>query len=169
MAVLCPPFVEGIRTFDRDHLETIEVETQLRILSQALQHVTGASYRPRLSTLESAVETAFSGGKATLHGAIIVPKADKLFVGREYAAVRDTVSEAGSNELWDGRYLVYGNNINGLQVKALGDAGAAEVKADRDPGLPHDLVKSLPGIWEGAQLIGCRPLMWGRPYDMKRR
>ena len=79
--------VGGGVVFDRDAFARIEAETQLRLLAAALQWVSSAIYRPRLASLEGALDRLLSGGAATLHGAVMQPRGADLWIFREFAAV----------------------------------------------------------------------------------
>jgi len=163
-ALLKTPPAAGILRFDRDLFAQIEEETQLRIMAAALQSATGATYRPRLETLQRSLSEAQSGKTATLHGALILPRKGDLFVGREYNAVKDTVTETGPDSLWDSRFVIYGPEIKELHVRALGPDGVRTIKAEGEVGIPYDLLLALPGVFEDDTLVGCADLHFGARY-----
>ena len=164
-----PSPAAGILKFDRDAFAKIEEETQLRIMAGALQSVTGQAYRPRLDTLERSVKEAIDGRTATLHGAMILPRKWELFVGREYNAVKDVVVEAGPTSLWDRRWVCYGPEIKGFQVKALGSDGVRALKGECDTDIPYDLLLALPGIFDGDTLMACSSPPFGKRFIQQPR
>lgn len=160
--------ITGLITFDRDAFSKIETETQLRLFAAALADITNNTYRPRLTALEDSLEKALAGGKSTLHGAMIYPKRENIYIGREYNAVRNEISKVGETRQWDGRFKIFGNEIMGLDVKALGPQGASQVRDHSKTDIPHDLLKALPAIWDEDRLVGFQPLKFGLAYSMAR-
>ena len=145
-----PPFYA---TFDRDALARIEAETRLRLVADALMEVGGQAYRPRLSALETAVETALSGGQASLHGCLLVPQGADLHICREWQAVRGLVTRPGA--VWDSRWHVNGPETPGAEVRALGAEGLAQRPGWRDAGHPRAALLASPAIWRGGDLLAA--------------
>lgn len=115
-------------------------EIRLRLFAATLGWVSGAPYRPRLGSLERALEglevgapglggTALDGlrieragtAAATLHGCLIRRRGAKLTVRREPARVAPPVSLAEGR--WDGRWEWIGDSIEAAGVKSGADAG----------------------------------------------
>ena len=91
----------------REPLVAALADTGLRVLAEVLQIVSSAIYRPRLATLETAMEMiaspVFRG--TTLAGCAIVPNGDEIVVCREPAAVSAVPAQAGS-QTWDGKWTI---------------------------------------------------------------
>jgi tRNA(Ile)-lysidine synthase len=74
-------------------------------------------------------------------------------VAREWQAVRGMVATPG--QLWDRRWIVTGPDSNGLDVKALGEAGLAMVADWRSSGLPRASLLASPSVWRAGVLISA--------------
>lgn len=142
----------------RDALDGTEAETRLRLVAGALQYVSGAGYRPRLRALEETTERVLSGGTATLHGCLIRAERHDLRICREYGAVRDEMAQVGA--LWDGRIRISGDAVAGLSVRALGEAGAAQLP-DRPERWPFQSLIAHPAVFDGARLVAFPPAGFG--------
>ncbi|MFZ3581353.1 tRNA lysidine(34) synthetase TilS [Loktanella sp. DJP18] len=155
------PTAPGCVILDRDGFADIEPETQLRILSAALQMVATATYRPRLAALEDALDRALGGGTTTLHGGIVVPRGDAIWIAREAARVSEQTAIAGAKDKWDRRWTIYGPEIKGLEVRALGEDGLAQTADLPRPRAPRAVLASLPAVWANDRLVACGPLNFG--------
>ena len=146
---------------DRDGFAAVEAETQLRLLAGALQYVSGAAYRPRVSALEPLLERLLSGGSGTLLGceALCGPKG--IRIQREFNVLADMETRVGGPTLWDGRWQVAHPDLTGLAVRALGDEGWRQVAEKPAGAPPHALARTLPAVWDGAQLVACDALAVG--------
>jgi tRNA(Ile)-lysidine synthase len=131
------------------------------LLAAALQWVGGAEYRPRAAPLEALLDRALAGGGGTLHGAQIEVTRGHIEVFREYAKVAEIELPAGPEQLWDGRWRVTGPDIDGLTVRALGDAGWAQLPDPRPDGPRHAIARALPAVFDGATLVGCPSFGFG--------
>ena len=152
------PVSDGCLAFDRDGLAAVEAETRLRLLATAIRLVGGGLYPPRLSALEELAERTASGGAATLQGAIVVPWRDRVTIAREPQAVAQTVT--GPEGPWDGRWTCDRRDA-GVQLRALGDGGLAQVTVRPDDAAPHACLPGLPALWSGDRLIACPALNFG--------
>ncbi|MCA8884933.1 MAG: tRNA lysidine(34) synthetase TilS [Rhodobacteraceae bacterium] len=140
----------GAVSFDAAGLTGLPDDTRWRLLSAALRLVSGDPYRPRLSALRRAEETALGSGRsATLLGCILQPaRGGRLWVLREPAALRPGPVPG----LWDGRWRIDGPAEGAVLVAPLGEAGLAEAGDWRALGVPHKLALGLPGIWQNGRL-----------------
>ena len=163
------PTAPGCVVLDRDGFAQTEGETQLRLLSAALQMVATATYRPRLTALEDALDRVLGGGTATLHGGILVPRGDALWIAREPARVADLTAQTGEPHVWDGRWTIWGHDIKGLQVRALGEEGLRQIGELPVPRAPRLVLSSLPAVWDGVRLVGCGPLGFGVAHGLTHR
>lgn len=155
------PTAPGVVVLDRDGFADIEPDTQLRILAGALQFVASAAYRPREAPLRDALDRALSGGTATLHGGIVVAQGDRLFIAREHKAVADTISVLGHDDHWDSRWTLSRSPSNGLEVRALGDAGLRQLSTLPKDHAPRPVLASLPAVFRDVSLVACPPLGLG--------
>ena len=163
------PTAPGAVVLDRDGFAATEAETQLRLLSAALQMVATATYRPRLAALEDAMDRVLGGGTVTLHGGIVVPRGDRVWIAREPARVADLTAPTGEGSSWDQRWMLYGPDIKGLQIRALGEAGLRQIGDLPTPRAPRAVLSSVPAVWDGGRLVACRPLAFGPPYVAEHR
>jgi tRNA(Ile)-lysidine synthase len=145
----------GSLIIDRDGFAKVEADTQLRLLAAALRYVSSSPYRPRMAALEAALETILSGGPATLHGALLLPKGGKLFVTREAKAVADHVTVVGDGQLWDNRWCIQCDALQGLQVRALTEKGLSQIGKLPQTGVPRAALHALPSIWDGDRLMAA--------------
>jgi tRNA(Ile)-lysidine synthase len=99
-----------------------------------------------------------AGQGGTLAGCRVTLRASALRVTREWQAVRDMVAAPG--QLWDRRWQVSGPDFNGLDVRALGEAGLSAVGDWRKSGLPRASLLASPSVWRAEVLIAA-PLVAG--------
>ncbi|WP_375550548.1 tRNA lysidine(34) synthetase TilS [Rhodophyticola porphyridii] len=150
----------GVIALARSDFAATERETQLRLMAHGLSRLSSAPYRPRLKTLETALDDALAGRGATLHGGQVVATALHIFVVREHAAVAGLDTPADGTALWDNRWQVRGARLQGCTIRALGPDGASKI--DRPATLPHAALTSYPGIWSGESLVAA-PELWHAP------
>jgi tRNA(Ile)-lysidine synthase len=74
-------------------------------------------------------------------------------VAREWQAVRGTVAAPG--QVWDRRWMVAGPEINGLEVRALGEAGLSLMGDWRISGLPRASLLASPSVWHAEALVAA--------------
>jgi len=154
-------FETGDILLDPQTMSALDAETALRLLAEALRWVSGAPYRPRLSSLVDLLGALRTGRAATLHGCHVTSGRGGWRVCREYAAVADEEVPAGAP--WDGRWrlaLSTPECAPQATVRALGQAGLAQI--DR-PGSapPHVSLLATPAIWDGGQVLSVPRLNWG--------
>lgn len=161
------PMTLGAVVLDRDGFARLEADTQLRVFAAALQFVASDPYRPREAALEAALDRWLAGGTVTLHGAMAQARGGLLYVFREPNAVAGVAAPTGETDLWDRRWHLHGPEIAGAEVRALGEAGLAVVRADATLAAPaadrppRALLLSLPAVWRGDQLLACRAMGYG--------
>ena len=145
--------VGGDVVFDRDTFAGVEAETQLRLLAAALQFVNSAAYRPRLASLESALDRILSGGVATLQGALLLSQRAEVWVTRELEAVARV--DQPSDTIWDNRWHLSGPHAPDLTIRALGETGLLACPDWRSSGFPRASLLSSPAVWRGDTLIAA--------------
>jgi len=145
----------GVLRFDRDGFADVERDTQLRLLAAGLQWVAGAEYRPRAAPLEALLDRALAGGGGTLHGAQVEVTRAHIEIFREYAALAGLDVPGGIATLWDGRWRIHGAGLAGMRVRALGDAGWAQLPVPRPEAPRHAIARTMPAVFVGERLVAC--------------
>jgi tRNA(Ile)-lysidine synthase len=131
-------------------------EIRLRLLAGALAWVAGAPYRPRLSSLDRALDGLETGGARglTLHGCLIRRDRGRALIRREPAAMAPPVPLAARS--WDGRWeWIGGEAVAGVSIGALGPAGLAQCGDWRARGLGREALLSTPALWRGEVLVAA--------------
>lgn len=146
-------------------ISAIEDETNLRILSAALQYVASRPYAPREAPLEALLDKVVSGGGGTLHGCEVRAERQFIRIFREYNSVADHSVAADHGQMWDGRWRVAGNEYNGLTLRALGDDGWKQVVTPVEGSPPFHAARALPSLWRGDDLVLCAALGVGHDPD----
>lgn len=129
-------------------------DTRWRVLSGALCLVAGQSFRPRLEALQRAEAALKAGQTHSLHGCLLHPARDRVWVLRETGAL----SAGAVPCVWDRRWRIDGPADGRLRVGPLGETGLAQAGDWRAAGMPHLLALGLPGIWQGDRLCAAPAL-----------
>lgn len=146
----------------RDGFAEVERETQMRVLSAALMHVSGAEYPPREAPLEALLDTLLAGGAGTLHGCEAVTEKETLRIFREYAEVAECRAGVEEGALWDGRWMIrWQEAYDGCEVRALGHEGWVQAGEKPEGTPPYKAARSLPAVWDGMRLIACDGIGFG--------
>lgn len=148
----------GDLLLNRDGFAGVERDTQLRLLAAALQYVSTNPYRPRETPLEELLDRALAGGGGTLHGCELRAERENLRIFREEKALISCQSTVGTPGLWDQRWRVFHPDMQGLTIRALGDAGWQSFENKREATVPYHAARSLPSIWDGNRLVACDAL-----------
>ncbi len=132
-------------------------ELQRRLMVKAINWVNGNTYAPRRAALVSVGEALCNGQAATVAGCQLRRIATRIWVFREYNAVREI--ETATDALWDGRWKLTpsqpAHHDPELRVRALGMAGLEQCPDWRTSGLPHVVLQSTPAIWKGDELVAA--------------
>ncbi|WP_353474123.1 tRNA lysidine(34) synthetase TilS [Salipiger sp. H15] len=144
---------------DQSGFQRVERDTQLRLLSAALRHVSGTQYPPREAPLEALLDRLLGGGGGTLHGCEARIERGRIAVFREFAAVRDLTVPAAEGALWDGRWRLMRSVPSGLTLRALGEDGWAQRDRETEPPVPFHAARSAPALFDGAWLVACDALL----------
>ena len=146
----------------RDGFAGVERETQMRVLSAALMHVSGAEYPPREASLEGMLDTLLAGGAGTLHGCEAVTERENIRIFREYAEVAECRAGVAEGALWDGRWMIrWQEAYDGCEVRALGHDGWVQAGEKPAGTLPYKAARSLPAVWDGMRLVACDGIGFG--------
>jgi len=145
--------VAGAVVLDRKNLCELPDEIIHRLLSRALQWVSGAGYPLRRRVMAEALETVRRGGGLTLGGCRILCRAGQVWICREYNAVRDQVAAPGA--LWDDRWRLSGGDAAGFEVRALGKTGLRLCPNWRETGCPGAVLEATPALWCQQDLLAA--------------
>ncbi len=140
----------GDLMLDLAALEATEFETAHRVLAAALSFVSGQQYRPRFDRL---AQTLASRKTATLHGCLLTFDAERLRVSREPAAVAGLA--CAPDQVWDGRWRLIGPAQDGMEIRALSEAGLHQCTEWRNAGLPRQSLAASPSIWLEDRLVAA--------------
>ena len=138
------------------------------LLRQVIFAVSGSGQPPRENQVSGAINDLQASGAATLAGAVMRNRNDKVWVYREPAALLGRAGVApvepmrvgaGERRLWDGRLAVQNLSDQSLSLAPMGaDAG----NAVRMEEAPSDAVRSVPVVVNEDEL-----LVSGRDYVLK--
>ncbi len=145
----------GDVVFDRAGLLAEPAEIRHRLLTHALRWVASAEYPPRAGAMAGLDQALRAGRSFTLHGCLVTARGGDLRISREYQAVRHMTAGAGA--IWDRRWRILSPDNIGLQVRALGDPGIAQLPGWRATGRPRAHLRALPALWSG-NLVVASPL-----------
>ncbi|MEM7723610.1 MAG: tRNA lysidine(34) synthetase TilS [Pseudomonadota bacterium] len=151
----------GDLLIDLDGFQTIERDTQLRVIAGALMWISGATYRPRADPLEALLDRGLSGGGGTLHGCDLRAQGVYIRISREYAALRDLHVDLGESTVFDRRWRASGRRAPGHTLRALGEDGWAQIPEKTPQSPPFHAALSLPAIFAGETVIACPALGLG--------
>jgi tRNA(Ile)-lysidine synthase len=143
----------GDVVMDRAGFEGLPAEIRRRLLVGALGWIGSADYGPRAASVQALLTAVAAGRGGTLAGCRVTLRPSTLRVAREWQAVRGMVAAPG--QLWDCRWIVTGPDSNGLDVKALGEAGLGMVADWRTSGLPRASLLASPSVWRAGVLISA--------------
>jgi tRNA(Ile)-lysidine synthase len=145
----------GAVVIDWRGYRTLPDEIARRMLVNALQWVSSAEYPPRRRAVFGVIDALKRAPTATLEGCMLRRVDDRLWIFREYQAVRD--ERAMPDVLWDGRWVLeHAGDIAGrIECAALGEAGLLACPDWRTTGLPRDLLLASPAVWSGDSLVAA--------------
>lgn len=128
-----------------------------RLLVEAIGLVSSNEYPPRRDAISHLIAQLEVGKGAALAGCRVLARGGLVWVFRETKVVLNTVCAVGA--LWDGKWTVTPVGPNAvddtLEVRALGEAGLAQIEGWRDMKRPREMLAATPGVWRGAELIAA--------------
>lgn len=150
----CEPSRYGTVSIDLGKLQSDPTETQYRVLSYVFGWVSGAYYRPRFSALKEVYRLLRQGNSQTLGGCFIkVISAKQIIVMREVASMP---TELAINDHYDARWHIsYDREINGVEIRPLGEKGILQMKNWRDLSVLRDILLQMPAAWVGETVISA--------------
>lgn len=128
-------------------------DTHDRILIAMLKWVSGSYYPPRRAALDEVSGAMKKGVTQTLSGVLITSREKEIRLSRELKSVELLVSVTDAK--WDGRWTATGPSRQGIQIKALSEAGLAQCPGWREANHPRSSLISLPAAWHGEELIAA--------------
>lgn len=147
----------GAIFFDERGMRVLPDEIQRRLLSNAVQWVSGSKHGPRRDALLNIMASLKDGQGGTAEGCRICHLAGAIWVFRELNAVKNT--SAVPHGLWDRRWVLTPpadhDDPGDWQVRVLGMNGIEQCPDWRSAGLPHLVVLSSPSVWQGDKLIAA--------------
>jgi len=143
----------GDVVIDRAGFQDQPDEIRRRLLIGALGWVGSADYGPRAASVRTLLVAIAAGRGGTLAGCRVSLRARALRVAREWQAVRGMVAAPG--QVWDRRWHVSGPDSNGLEVRALGEAGLSALGDWRASGLPRASLLASPSVWRAEALVAA--------------
>ena len=146
--------------FDREALSRLPREYVERMVSDALNWISGQPYRPRNSALLRAIAAKKT---ATLHGCVLIPQPENLLrISREFSAVEGLVAQAGAT--WDGRISIT-KYQKSYEIRALGPSGLAQCPQWRESGRPRLALLGQPVIVARGNPFGrTNGAFWPKRY-----
>lgn len=146
-------FQAGAVVLCQRKFRTLPSETRHRLLVRAIQWISGSPYPPRRLPMEQAALAARTGGSVTLAGCRLLTAGSQIWICREYNAVSETTALPG--QVWDGRWIIYGGDAKGCEVRALGPQGLIECPDWRTCGVPGAVLEATPAVWCGPELAAA--------------
>lgn len=149
----CATVLCGSVSLDQHKFRLLPDEIGRRLLQRALIWISGAQYAPRRTALTEALKAVKLGQSATLSGCRILCQGARIWVCREFNAVRRIHTEC--DQPWDRRWRVAGGDPVGCEVRPLGQRGLILCPDWREAGLPNAVLATTPSVWRGDDLVAA--------------
>ena len=150
----CVTIHDGDVLLDLPKFRTLPDEIARRLLLQVIVWISGAEYPPRRAPMIEALQAVRLGKPTTLGGCRALRQGRRIWICREFNAVRRTRCDTGA--LWDGRWqLSCASETAGYQLRALGRRGLMNCPDWRDTGRPHAALTASPAVWHGDDLVAA--------------
>jgi len=145
--------IGGDVVLDLKKFRTLPEETARRLFSRALMWISSAEYPPRRAPLAEAMNVTRLGKPVTLCGCRVLRQAERVWICREFNAVRHT--ETTCDQIWDGRWRLYGGDVQNCTVRPLGPRGLNMIPNWRETGSPNAALTASPSVWRGDDLVAA--------------
>jgi len=145
--------LDGNVVVDLHKFRTLPDEIGRRLLQRALVWISGAEYAPRRAAMADALEAAKLGQSTTLCGCRILRQGKRIWICREYNAVRRV--HAACDQLWDRRWRLFGGDGADCEVRPLGQRGLMLCPQWRETGVPNAVLAASPSVWRGDDLVAA--------------
>lgn len=143
----------GNVVLDLHKFRALPDEIARRLLMRALMWISGTEYAPRSAPMTEALNAVRLGQSVTLHGCRALRKDRQIWVSREFNAVRRT--RVPCNHIWDGRWRLYGGDVKGCDLRALGPDGLMMCPDWRETGWPSAALTASVAVWLGDELVAA--------------
>lgn len=146
----------GAVVIDAKGLFALPEETRRRLILRALSWINGNVYPPRRAAVTALIDGLAQERTGTLDGCQALCRRGKIWVFREFNAVRDHTTLIDA--LWDNRWRAQSatsEQPSGLQLRALGPQGLVQCAAWREMQRPRAVLLSTPAIWQGDKLLAA--------------
>jgi tRNA(Ile)-lysidine synthase len=145
--------VGGDVVMDLPKFRSLPDETARRLFQHALLWISGAQYAPRRAPLIEALNAARQGNPATLSGCRVLVTGARIWICREFNAVRRIHSPC--DQLWDGRWRLLGGDASGCEIRPLGQHGLTQCPNWRETGSPGAALTATPAVWRDDNLVAA--------------
>ncbi len=145
--------VGGDVVLDMHKFRTLPDEIARRLLLRALMWISGAEYAPRRAPLNTALEAVRAGNPTTLCGCRILRQGGRIWICREYNAVRRC--HVRCDQIWDRRWRMSGGGFPGCELRPLGQRGLMMNPHWRETGSPNAVLAASPSVWRGDDLVAA--------------
>lgn len=143
----------GDVVLDLRQFRTLPEEIARRLLVRSIGWVCGDVRGPRRAAVTEALDAVRAGRSFTLSGCQLLRHNRKIWVCREYNAVRDMRCAVGMH--WDQRWCVTGTAEPDLEIRPLGRAGLSKCSDWRLTGRPLASLIASPSVWSGSDLVAA--------------
>lgn len=155
----------GDVVMDLRRFRTLPEEIARRLLTRAILWVSGQDQVLRRVPVSQALDSVRLGRAITLGGCHLQRYDKRIWVCREFNAVRH--ERSGPQEIWDRRWRLEGPCETGVEIRPLGRQGVSACPDWRRTGRPLSSVIASPAIWKDDELLAAP--MAGRPEGWKIR
>lgn len=145
--------VGGDVVLDLNRFRALPDEISRRLFGRALLWISSAEYPPRRGALAEALTAVRLGKSSTLSGCRVLRQGQKIWICREFNAVRRVHAACG--QVWDGRWRVFGGDAVGCELRPLGQRGLMLNPHWRDTGCPNAALAATPAVWRGDDLVAA--------------
>ncbi len=145
--------LSGNVVLDLAKFRALPDEIARRLLVRALMWIAGAEYPPRRAPVAEALVAMRQDKPITLSGCHILPQGNRIWICREFNAVRAT--HCSCDQVWDGRWRVFGGDAKGCELGPLGQRGLILTPDWRKIGLPNAALTASVAVWRGDELVAA--------------
>ena len=145
--------IGGDVVLDLHKFRALPDEIARRLFSRALCWISGAEYAPRRAALSEALISVRMGKSATLCGCRVLRQERRIWICREFNAVRRV--HAACDSVWDGRWHLAGGDTRGCELRPLGQRGLMLNPHWRETGCPNAALAASPSVWRGDELVAA--------------
>jgi tRNA(Ile)-lysidine synthase len=151
---------EGYCTIVRADHDVLTEEAKVRVLVRQIGRYGGGS-APERNELEllSAALCLGRNTRRTLGGAIVATRTKHILIGREPGRVDPRSFPLVDGMVWDNRFIIRAARTEGLAVAPAALPVSRKIRKE----IPDFVCRSLPAIFDGAQLVAIPSIGFGEP------